>query len=80
MKMAVSSPKRYKTPWEKEILSMTSSFFFFNSVFKRLLQQTRKKDKGLFGKGLRLNTCIWILGDIEKKIYQPTAQEKNESV
>ena len=54
MKMAVSSPNRRKTLWEKEILLVTSNFSFSHSVFKRLLLGTRK-NKGLFGKGLSLS-------------------------
>ena len=49
--MAESSLIGYKTMWEKEKLLVTSNFSFSSSVFKRLVQQTRK-DKGLFGKGL----------------------------
>ena len=57
--MAQSSPKRYKTLWEKEKLLVTSNFFFFHSVFKRLVQQTRK-NQGLFGKGLKcLHRFSW---------------------
>ena len=37
--------------WEKEKLLVTSNFSFSHSVFKRLVQQTRK-NKVLFGKGL----------------------------
>ena len=49
--MAESSPNRLKPLWENEKLLVTSNFFFFHSVFKRLLLQTRK-NQGLFGKGL----------------------------
>ena len=49
--MAESSPKGWKTLWEKEKLLVTSNFSFFHSVFKRLVLQTGK-NQGLFGKGL----------------------------
>ena len=39
-----------KTLLEKEKLLVTSNFSFSNSVFKRLVMQTRK-NQGLFGKG-----------------------------
>ena len=72
MKIAENPPKGYKTLWKKEKLLVTSNFSFSNSVFKRLLQQTRKK-QGLFGKGLQKHIVyvkdfktdhLW-----EKKIY-----------
>ena len=50
--MAGSFPNRWKTLWEKEKLLVTGNFSFSCSVFKRLVQQTRK-NQGLFGKGLR---------------------------
>ena len=50
--MAESSPKGYRTQWEKEKLLVTTKFSFSYGVFKRLLLQTLK-NKGLFGKGLR---------------------------
>ena len=59
MKMAESSPTRYKTLWEKEKLLVTSNFPFSNSVFKWLVLQPRK-NQGLFGKGLKKNSTIWI--------------------
>ena len=51
--MAESYPNRQKTLREKEKdkLLVTSNFPFSNSVFKRLVLQTRK-NQGLFGKGL----------------------------
>ena len=49
--MAESSPKFWKTIWEKEKLLITSNFSFSHSVFKRLVMQTCK-NQGLFGKGL----------------------------
>ena len=52
MKMAESSPKGYKTLWEKEKLLVMSNFSFSHSVFKGLVPQTRK-NHGLFGIGLR---------------------------
>ena len=39
-----------KTLWEKEKLIVTSNFSFSQSVYKRLVLQTHKK-QGLFGKG-----------------------------
>ena len=48
MKMTESTPKGYKTQWEKEKLLVTSNFSFSHSVFKRLALQTRK-NQGLFG-------------------------------
>ena len=57
--MAVSSPNRKKTLWEKEKLLVTSNFSFSHSVFKRPAQQTRK-NLGLFGKGLsNLNNSFY---------------------
>ena len=50
--MADSSLNRWKTLWEKEKLLFMSNFSFFHSVFKRLVQETRK-NQGLFGKGLQ---------------------------
>ena len=46
--------------WEKEKLLVTSNFSFSNSVFKRLILQTRK-NQGLFGKELTLyqTTKFW---------------------
>ena len=49
--MAERSQKGVKTLWEKEKLLVTSNFFFSHGVFKRLKLQKRK-NKGLFGKGL----------------------------
>ena len=43
MKIAESSQNGQKTLWEKEELLVTSNFSFSHSVFKRLVQQTRKK-------------------------------------
>ena len=59
--MAGSFPNRWKTLWEKEKLLVTSNFSFSCSVFKRLVQQTRK-NQGLFGKGLTFLclTCCCI--------------------
>ena len=47
VKLAESSPNRQKTLWEKEKLLVTSNFSFYRGVFKR-------RDQGLFGKGLPL--------------------------
>ena len=52
MKIAESSPHRWKTLWEKEKLLIMSNFFFSHSVFKRLLLQTRKTQAS-FVKGLK---------------------------
>ena len=49
--MAESSPNGSKTLGKEKSLVM-SNFCFSQSVFKRLVQQTRKKTRGLFGKGL----------------------------
>ena len=51
MNMAESSPKGYKTLWEKEKLLIMSNFSFSYSVFKWFLLQTCK-NQGLFEKGL----------------------------
>ena len=53
MNTALGSPSALKTLWEKEKLLVTSNFSFSQSVFKRLVMQTRK-NQGLFGKGLNL--------------------------
>ena len=50
--MAESLQKGYKTLWEKEKLLFMSNFSFSDSVFKRLVLETRK-NPGLFGKGLK---------------------------
>ena len=50
MKVAESSLDGWKTLWVKEELLVTSNFSFSHRVFKRLIQQTRKK-QDLFGKG-----------------------------
>ena len=42
MKMAESSPKAWKTLWEKDIFLVSSNFSFSNSVFRRFLKQTSK--------------------------------------
>ena len=52
MKMAESATNGQKKLWEKVKLLVTSNFPFSQSVFKGLVLQTRK-NKGLFGKGLR---------------------------
>ena len=43
--------KGLKTQWKEEKLLIMSNFSFSDSVFKRLVRQTRK-NQGLFGKGL----------------------------
>ena len=50
--MAESSPNGQKTLWEKEKLLVLSNFSFSYTVFKLPVLQTRK-NRGLFGKGLR---------------------------
>ena len=45
-----------KTLREKEKVLVTSNFSFSHSVFKSLVQQTRK-NQGLFGKGLSYFQC-----------------------
>ena len=57
--MADSSLNGWKTLWEKKKLPVTSNFSFFYSVFKRLVQETRK-NQGLFGKGLKANTSTLV--------------------
>ena len=51
MEMAECSVNGLKTLCEKEKLHVTSNFSFSHSVFKRLVLQKRK-NQGLFGKGL----------------------------
>ena len=60
--MAESSPKAYRTLWEKEKLLITS-------VFKILIRQT-SKNKGLFGKGLILYHTIPTFDDPEKVDFE----------
>ena len=47
--MVESSPKAWKTIWEKEKLLIISNFSFSHIVFERLKLKTHK-NKGLFGK------------------------------
>ena len=54
--MAESSPKGYKTLWEKEKLLVTSNFSVSHGVFKKLVLQTRK-NQGLFRKELNEKFC-----------------------
>ena len=49
--MVESTPKRYRTLWEKEILLIMSNFSCSHNVFKRLVQQTCKNIV-LLGNGL----------------------------
>ena len=51
MKILESSANGKKTLLEKEKLLVTSNFSFSDSVFKRLVLQTRK-NQGLFGRGI----------------------------
>ena len=62
--MAESSLKRQKTLWEKEKLLVRSNFCFPYSVFKRRALQIRK-NKGLFGKGLKIYMSQQVYACIE---------------
>ena len=56
--------------WEKEKSLVTSNFSFSHSVFKRLVQQTRK-NQGLFGKGLNVYQKLkFALGRVENIMGQ----------
>ena len=66
--MAESFLKGLKTLWEKEKLLVTSNFSFSHSVFKRLVQKTRKK-QGLFGKGLTRYHTIPTFNDPEEEAF-----------
>ena len=59
--MAESFPNEKKTLLEKEKLLVTSNFSFSNSVFERLVLQTRK-NQGLFGKGHMKHSHKYIHG------------------
>ena len=69
VKMAGSSPKPWKTLWEKEKLLVTSNFSFSHCVFKRLVLQTCK-NQGLFGKGLTLYHTVLTLNDPEEETFR----------
>ena len=56
--MGEGSLKGSKSLWEKEILLVMSNFSFSNSVFLRLVLQTRK-NRGLFGKGLTKDKVLY---------------------
>ena len=65
MKMEESSLNRLKTLWEKEKMLDTTNFSFSHSVFKRLVQQTRK-NRSVSGKRLNkvyfsLSLQLWCL-------------------
>ena len=60
MKMAESSPNRWKTLWEKEKLLVTGNFSFSRSVFKRPVLQAHK-NQGLFGKGLKTRKFLMAI-------------------
>ena len=77
MKMAEGSPKGQKTLWEREKLLIMSNFSFFNSVFKRLVPQTHK-NKGLFGKGLKMYICMKGLAIINSFFQTMTVQFENQ--
>ena len=64
--------------WEKEKLLIMSNFSFSNSVFKRLLLQTRT-NQGLFGKGLTLDHTIPTLNDPEEESFRKTTVEQEEN-
>ena len=66
--MEESSPKGWKTQWEKEKVLVTSNFSFSHSVFKSLVQQTHK-NQGLFGKRLiRLPFhSTWLIATLQVK-------------
>ena len=55
MLQAEGSLNGKKTVWKKEKLLIMSNFSFSQNVFKRLILQTHK-NKGFFGKGLKLKT------------------------
>ena len=63
MKMGISSPSGYKTRWEKEKLLFMSKFSFSHIVFKRLEMQTHK-NRGFFGKGLKLGFRVRALSTL----------------
>ena len=56
-KTVESSPNGLEPLWENEKLLIKSNFSCFHSVFKRLVQKTRK-NHGLFGEGLK---CDWYV-------------------
>ena len=72
--MAERYPKRKKTLWEKEKLLIMSNFSYSHSVFKRLVQQTRK-NQGLFGKDLK-NQVYNVDFTIQYNLYSETTQGK----
>ena len=59
IKMEESFSNGLKTLGEKEKLVVTSNFSFSHSVYKRLVLQTHK-NRGLFGKGLRVMRQFWF--------------------
>ena len=67
--MVLSSPKGQKTLSEKVKLLITSNFTFSHSVFIRLVLQ-RRKNQGLFGKGLTLYHTILTFNDPELFIFK----------
>ena len=75
MKIAESFLKWKKTLWEKEKLLIMSNFSFSNSVFKRLVLQTRK-NQGLFEKGLTdtgLIVChAYVIECLTLTLYEAT--------
>ena len=80
MKMAVSSPNRYKTLWEKEKLLVTSNFSFSHGVFKRLVLQTHK-NQGLFGKGLKIhNYAITCMAEGIRDTFNPFYQDMVQNI
>ena len=49
----------WKTLWEKKKLLVTSKFLLFPQCFQRLVLQKRK-NLGLFGKGLKSTTIFYL--------------------
>ena len=68
--MTESSPNGQKILLEKEKLLVTSNFSFSHSVFKGLVQQTRKI-QGLFGKELLISVASFSYLDDVDRITQP---------
>ena len=54
---------------EKETLLVRSNYSFSHSIFKRLVPQTRK-NKGLFGKGFRIQNHKQTWGCIESPFHR----------
>ena len=65
--LRVCSTSLLKTLQEKEKLLVTSNFSFSHSVFKRFVLQTLK-NQALFGKGLRKDLFVSIVGKAENAV------------